>query len=65
MPRNPTCWKLSWRKSQPCAIVSNAVVGIVLGDSLCGATTRVTGVTPQNVSGVRRLGPSVELPTGP
>ena len=36
--------KLAWRRTQPYAVVSHAVVNIVFGGALYGATKRVSGV---------------------
>ena len=42
---NPPYWKeLSWRRTQPYAVVSTAIVNIFFGGAPCGATKRVRGV---------------------
>ena len=72
--------KIAWRRTQPYAVVSTAIVNIAVGGAPYGATTRIRGV-PNSVAGyttrtkpislttpdggTQPFGPSVELPMGP
>ena len=58
--------KVSWRRTQPYAVVSAAVVPTACGGAPYRATKRVRGVSKWGGGAMRTcpLGPQVELPMG-